>query len=244
VNPTVALTLILLFLMVAAGFVSGSWGYALGREALKGITQPDVRPSTASGEGAPRHEEVSILSEAAILADVKARVEGRTTDATPIIGTPSAIASSPNGANASPQAVTSPVSATTSNPQTAPTLAPIISSTAGLPIASQDQGVTLEVRSVRQDNGALVLDVNLQNGGDRPVQFLYSFMNITDRQGRSFSANTEGLPSELQPNSDSFSGTVTIPMVLLEGVNDLSIALTDYPDQQLQLKLSGIPVVR
>ncbi|MBD2461676.1 hypothetical protein H6G89_11495 [Oscillatoria sp. FACHB-1407] len=227
--------------MVAAGVVSGAWGYALGREALKGITQPDVRPSTALGEGAPRHEEVSILSEAAILADVKARMEGRATDTDTLVATPTTPTASPT---------TSAQTTDAQNPAT-PSASPVVAvnsdanaPVAGLPIAAQDQGVTFEVRSVRQVNGVLVLDVSLQNGGDRPVQFLYSFMNITDSQGRSFSANTEGLPSELQPSSESFSGTVTIPMVLLEGVNDLSIALTDYPDQQLRLKLSDIPVVR
>jgi hypothetical protein len=242
VNPTVTLTLILLFLMVAAGVVSGSWGYALGREALKGITQPDVRPSTALGEGSPRHEEVPILSEAAIVADVKARMEGRTTGTEALVATP--VASTSPTANSQPtNAQTGATPETTASPMVA-TNSDANATVAGLPIASQDQGVTFEIRSVRQVNGALVLDVNLQNGGDRPVQFLYSFMNITDSQGRSFSANTEGLPSELPPNGESFSGTVTIPMVLLEGVNDLSIALTDYPDQQLRLKLSDIPVVR
>ncbi|MDX2215137.1 MAG: hypothetical protein SFY66_17755 [Oculatellaceae cyanobacterium bins.114] len=240
-NPTVALTLILLFLMVAAGVVSGSWGYALGREALKGITQPDVRPSTALGDGTPRHEEVSILSEDAILADVKARMDGRTAETEPLVATPTGTAASPNATAQTTDAQTPMTPEATASPIVAVNADP---NATGLPITSQDQGVTLEVRSVRQENGVLVLDVNLQNGGDRPVQFLYSFMNISDRQGRSFSANTEGLPSELQPNSESFSGTVTIPMVLLEGVNDLSIALTDYPDQQLRLKLSGIPVVR
>ena len=43
-NSTVVLTLVLLVLMVGAGLTSATWGYKLGREALKGITQPDARP--------------------------------------------------------------------------------------------------------------------------------------------------------------------------------------------------------
>lgn len=78
-NSTVALTLILLSLMVAAGVVSAAWGYALGREALQGITQPDVRPASNVGEsdGNPPHrDELILLKEADILEDVEARMNG------------------------------------------------------------------------------------------------------------------------------------------------------------------------
>ena len=51
IDPVVALTLMLLSLVVAATSVSLSWGYALGRSALKGVTQPDIRPTTASIAG-------------------------------------------------------------------------------------------------------------------------------------------------------------------------------------------------
>ncbi len=79
VNPTVALTLLLLTLMGGAGIVSAAWGYALGREALKGITQPDVRPVPAGSEDAqnqPRHQEMMIVPETKILEEVKGRISG------------------------------------------------------------------------------------------------------------------------------------------------------------------------
>lgn len=79
VNPTVALTLLLLALMGGAGVISAAWGYALGREALKGITQPDVRPVPAGGEDAqsqPRHQEMMIVPETKILEEVKGRING------------------------------------------------------------------------------------------------------------------------------------------------------------------------
>ncbi|NJL23691.1 MAG: hypothetical protein HC895_27475, partial [Leptolyngbyaceae cyanobacterium SM1_3_5] len=44
VNSTLALTLVLLTAMVGAGVVSAAWGYAVGGEALKGVTQPNGRP--------------------------------------------------------------------------------------------------------------------------------------------------------------------------------------------------------
>lgn len=86
VNPTVALTLVLLALMGGAGIVSAGWGYALGREALKGVTQPDVRPATAGSEDAqsqPRHQEMMIVPEAKILEEVKGRISGSGANAQP-----------------------------------------------------------------------------------------------------------------------------------------------------------------
>lgn len=79
-NPTVALTFTLLALMFAAGMVSGTWGFALGREALKGITQPDVRPTNNVGnrKGTPANrDQMLILKEPDILKNVKARMEGK-----------------------------------------------------------------------------------------------------------------------------------------------------------------------
>ncbi len=79
-NLTVALTFILLIMMVATGCISASWGFALGREALTGITQPDTRPT----KNIPGHQgnqirpqEVVILREDDILKKVKAQIEGK-----------------------------------------------------------------------------------------------------------------------------------------------------------------------
>jgi hypothetical protein len=80
VNPTLAFTLILLSTMVGAGVVSGSWGYILGREALRGITQPETRPGQVAdtdGESAPRSG-LTILNEDEIINDVRARMAGNT----------------------------------------------------------------------------------------------------------------------------------------------------------------------
>jgi hypothetical protein len=78
-NSTVILTLVLLVLMVGAGLTSATWGYKLGREALKGITQPDARPvnNLTDSQGKPvRRDSVTFLKEDQILKDVKARMEG------------------------------------------------------------------------------------------------------------------------------------------------------------------------
>jgi hypothetical protein len=78
-NSTVTLTLVLLVLMVGAGLTSATWGYQLGREALKGITQPDARPvnNLTDAQGKPvRRDSVTFLKEEQILKDVKARMGG------------------------------------------------------------------------------------------------------------------------------------------------------------------------
>lgn len=79
-NVTVILTFTLLALMFGAGVVSASWGFTLGREALKGITQPDVRPTSNVGsrKGNPAGgKEMVILKEENILKSVKRQIEGK-----------------------------------------------------------------------------------------------------------------------------------------------------------------------
>ncbi|MBD1909290.1 MULTISPECIES: hypothetical protein [unclassified Leptolyngbya] len=77
VNSTVALTLILLALMVGAGVVSAAWGYSMGREALKGVTQPDVRPTTVGEEGGntAKSKAFEIIPESKILEEVKTQMQ-------------------------------------------------------------------------------------------------------------------------------------------------------------------------
>jgi len=86
VNSTIALTLILLSLMVGAGVVSASWGYAMGREALKGVTQPDVRPTAGSAEEPRSNQprEFEVIPEAQILEDVKIQMDGATSYLAPV----------------------------------------------------------------------------------------------------------------------------------------------------------------
>lgn len=79
ISPAVAFTSILLALMVGAGIVSSSWGYALGRQALMGVRQPDTRPasSAASNQAIPNAGHRAILrDEQEIITDVEARMSG------------------------------------------------------------------------------------------------------------------------------------------------------------------------
>lgn len=92
VNPTVILTFILLFLMMGAGLFSGTWGYSLGREALRGITQPDSRPGSpirrSERKDPPSEQGMTFLDETKLIEDVKARMSGKpsTPESTPAPG--------------------------------------------------------------------------------------------------------------------------------------------------------------
>ncbi len=242
-NSTIALTLILLAMMLGAGFVSAMWGFTVGHEALKGVTQPDVRPTkklTDNQQTSPGKEGVPILREEDILVSVNDYINGKGKDSKPenTDKTEKKDDQANNKNKSEPEKKPSPEASTTPTPSTN------IASNLKLPIKSQDRGVTLEVRSATQQGGSLLLNVSLKNNGNNSVRFLYSFLNVADDQGRALSAITDGLPGELPANGEEFSGTVSIPTALLEDAKKLSLTLTDYPDQKLQLKMSEIPITR
>lgn len=244
-NSTVALTLILLAMMLGAGFVSAMWGFTLGHEALKGVTQPDVRPIKDMAEkqkASSGKEGLIILREEDILIKVNEYINS-TKDAKPDnknkdSKTENKDEQANNNSQSEPDAQPSPSPSTTQATLTS------TDSTFNVPLKSEDRGVSLEIRSATQQGGSLLLNVSLKNQGANAVRFLYSFLNVTDEQGRALSAITEGLPGELPPDGQEYSGTVSIPSALIENAQKLSLTLTDYPDQKLQLKMSEIPVTR
>lgn len=242
-NSTVALTLILLAMMLGAGFVSAMWGFTLGHEALKGVTQPDVRPIKDVGnqqKGSSSQEGLVILREDDILTQVNEYINNKGKDSkteNKESKTENKDEQANNSSQPQPDNQQSPEGFTQASFTST-------SSDLKLPIKSEDRGVTLEIRSANQQGGSLLLNVSLKNQGGNAVRFLYSFLNVTDEQGRTLSAITEGLPGELPANGQEYSGTVSIPTALIENAQRLSLTLTDYPDQKLQLKMSEIPVVR
>lgn len=224
-NSTVTLTLILLVLMLAAGYVSAIWGYGVGYEALKGVTQPDARPSNKvklHKNKSGQQKAVVMLKEQDILTSVRARIEGK-------------------GSKVKPE---KPQEQNQQSNQQSPQM--LVASKEilqpGFPLSYKNQGVTLAVLSAHFSGGALQIKLNFKNEGNKSVRFLSSFLDVTDDQGRVLSANTEGLPWELAPNGKTISSTVSIPTALLEDVKKLSMTLTDYPDQQLRLQMSDIPI--
>lgn len=219
-NLTILLTLALLSIMCGLGAFTGIWGFKMGREALKGITQPDTRPNSSliGAKTSTRREEIVFLKEKNILANVKKSMTANT--------------SSGNTSNSQKPPKAGDKAKAEEQKKTVNRF----------PIVASDSGVKLEVSDVRKWGNSLILDVNLKNDGQKAVRFLYSFLNVTDDQGRALSASTEDLPGELPPNSRSYYGIVTIPVALLADAKELSLTLTDYPDQKLQLKMPKIPL--
>ena len=212
INSTIGLTLLLLTAMITAGIFSAIGGMSVGREALKGITQPDTRPTNKlanrQGDDSTK-KQPTFLQEDKILAAVKARMGGK--------------APAPKAASANPK------------------VEPVASK---FPLTTENSGVILDVKSAQTQGDNFVLSLNLTNQSGAAVKFLYTFLEIKDDQGQILSANTDGLPAELPPDEVSYAGTVRIPIAALNKAKTLSLALSDYPDQQIQLKLSNIPVAR
>lgn len=217
VNPTVALTFTLLTLMLGAGLLTGAWGFAIGREALKGITQLDARPTNkGAAQNSSVREDLVLLKEENVLKSVKDKMKTAGRSASP-------------SSSASPQA----------KPEQSKTEA---SPAAKFPMTTQTNGVAMDVTGIRKQGEFLLLDVALKNNSAQAVKFLYSFLNVTDDKGRLIVADTTGLPPELPSKSDRFTGTVSIPNSMLDDAQKISLQLSDYPDQKLQLKMADIPI--
>lgn len=227
VNLTIVFTLILLILMSAAGSVSAMFGFRLGHEALKDVTQPDVRTGhkLRGRNGTLQPGAVATVPEADILASVNKWIQSKGKH--PKLEKPQEQKQQTTNKSA-PAKKNQSADAETHQP--------------GFPIATQNQGVKLEVVSTRYSGGFLLMKVNLKNEGNRDVHFLPSFLAVTDEQGQELSAKTDDMPEDLPANGQSFSSTVSIPTDLLENVQKLSMTLIDYPDQQVRLQLTQIPV--
>ncbi|MGB0560620.1 MAG: hypothetical protein ACPGVO_02300 [Spirulinaceae cyanobacterium] len=226
INPPLALTGTLLVFMVGAGTLSGWLGYRMGYEALKGVTQPDVSPTKQltqndSSTTTAGQEVQMILDEQDLIQQAKELIKGGSQAAPP-----------PEPEAADVEAAIPPEAQLVNDPGEFS------------PIQGNDRGITLAVVNATEDNGDYLLDVSLRNDSGENVQFLYSFLDVRNDQGRPISAITDGLPGELPANGEWFSGTVRIPTPLLEDTQQLSLTLTDYPDQRLQLSLADIPVQR
>lgn len=224
-SSTLKLTVILLTLMGVAGLISGLYGFKMGSLALEGVSQPEVNPTKkASGSqgSSSNPQSFTAVSEQSILVKVDAIINGKKSEAKP--------AEPKKEPEEKPESFLKSESDTSDN------------SPVSFPLKSSDGGVTLEVTKVSQQAGSLLLEVNLKNDSSDEIQFLYSFLDLKDSEGNSLSPITEGLPGKLPANSKPFPGVVKIPTTLIDKEEKLSLNLTDYPEQKLQLKIANIPV--
>lgn len=212
------LSLVLLAIMLIAGSLSALGGYLFGRESLRGVTQPVVNPilGDVSSEGETATPRQTFLQESEIIA----QAEGMRANKSKPTPAPPSVTPSP-----------------TQSPENSQALG-----AAGFPKVVTVEGVKLAVNSVSQVNGDLVLGVTLINQSPVDVQFIYTYLEITSDQGTPLIAITKGLPTEVPAKSESYSGTIHIPLTSLAEVKTLNLSLTDFPNQDIQISIQDIPV--
>jgi hypothetical protein len=218
INATVTFTFVLLFLMLSAGLVSAFSGFSVGREALKGITQPDSRPNKGKAKAASSSDSAQKDGMALMKERIDSTAKG---------------GSSRGGDKSEEKKEDKP--ATKPEEKKADNLAKF-------PIANNVQGVAMEVVATRREGDATLLDVTIKNTSSTPVQFRYTFLSVTDNQGRVVNAETIGLPSEIPANSEVFSGSVKLATSNIQDAKSVTVQLSDYPEQKLQLRLADIPI--
>lgn len=206
-------------------------GYFFGYQSLKGVTQPDKNPflgTSASGEDYPRQGS-PFVSEQDIINQVEKQIKG-------ISKSQQAAKKEAAQANKDKDKDKDKDKNATASPS------PKDGNAKSLPIVAKSQGVILEIRSVTFTEDNTTLDVALRNEGNAPVQFLYDFLDVTDNQSQTFSTEVKGLPTDLKPKSETYSGTIKIIGVSEEASKALTLSLSDYPEQRIKLEASGIPI--
>lgn len=219
---TLWLTFALLLMMLTAGGASFYIGSVIGREALKAVTQPEVNSEDQLGNKNPKggkFKGLKIINEKDILVEVYN-----------ITHRPSNLQK-----QSTPDSETNLIDYQPANNLIDPT---------AFPITDRSKGVTLEVSDARYEDDSLLLGLKLKNEGKKPVNFLYSFLDLKDEHGRPLSAIPEGLPGLLPPDGKNHHGVLRIPTALLGDAKQVSVTLNDYPERSLELKLKQIPVSR
>ena len=222
------LTLILIgtiiLMMLAGGSASAYIGYLMGREALKVVTQPDINSEQSLDKKQPlggTHKGLKIVTEREVLINVYNYIEAKK-----------------KGNRFVEQSLNQQLLDESTNKSSESDKDP------AFPISNRSGDVTLEVSQAHREGNSLTLNVKMKNEGSQSRRFLYSFLDVRDDRGRPLSAITEGLPGQLPANGKNFSGKFRIPLVLVDQTRNISLTLTDYPEQNLELKLEKIPVVR
>lgn len=234
-TPTLTLSAILVSIMLGSGMASGVYSYKMGYESLKGVSQPDVNPTkklSNSQKTSGEYQEFVPVKEKDILKKVDTYIKSKKNAKS----SPAKANNQKDKSNEKKQSSLNLLDSTDSNQKAKQTVS--------FPLKVQDQGVTLEVEKAIERGNSLLLDVTLQNHGEKAVQFLYSFLEVRDNQGNSLSAITNGLPAQLPANGENFRGKIQISGTSGREGQQLSMRLTDYPDQKLQLSIANIPVVR
>lgn len=220
INSTIKLTLLLLVAMSAAGTASAYLAYRAGYQALQGVNQPDINPTkklTDIKKTSTKPVKFKPIDEKTILIKVYNR-----THRTEKAKTNHQSVDEKGDKDTETKETKQSLEQNTAPPDNSQTVA-------NFPKKVEDNGVSLEVKDVKNQGNIIALTVNLKNEGTESIKFLYSFLEVSDNQGNSLSAVTEGLPEELPANRENFQGIIKIPATLVHDAQTLSLNLTDYP---------------
>jgi hypothetical protein len=230
----VVITLSLLGVMATITLISAIVGYKVGAIALEGVTQPEANPAKKFANGKYELDDPQSfkpLNEKTIIEQVYYTIQ-RKSEAFK----PESVAKPETESDNAPDN-SAPVA--TANPDVNPEPSP---ATTKLPLESTASDVVLSVNGMEQSGNSLVLAISLQNKGDRPRRFLYSFLEIKDDTGNAIGGITEGLPEEIPPNQQVFTGQIKIPRAIVQDGQTLTLTLSDYPQQSLTLSIPNIPI--
>jgi hypothetical protein len=230
-DRTLILTSILLFFMLTAGIISGVLGFISGHTALKGVTQPDIRPNNNKSGSNLGSKNLEMLQERELIANVKKQM-----------GIDEPKKDPKKQAEDAKKQVEAFEKAIKNDPK------PEIL-VAELPIVREDQGIVMAVKSVSTQGNNVKVELTLVNQGSQSVNFGQSTINVTKdssaeklgQNAQGISATTVGLPSNLPANGKEVKITISIPKNAVDKVKTISLQLTDI-DKKLQLEASGIPV--
>jgi hypothetical protein len=222
-DRTLLLTSILLFFMLAAGILSGVIGFISGHEALKGVTQPDIRPNNNKGSN-PENintKGLELIKEQDLIANMKKQmgVEEPKKDA--------------QQAKDAKQKAADFAKAVKNDPK-------IGLAIAKLPIVRDDQGISMTIKSIESQGNNVKLGITIANRGSQSINFGQG-LSVTNDKSQSISAVTDGLPSSLAATGKEADVTLTISKAALDKVKSISLQLTDV-DKKLQLEAAGIPI--
>jgi uncharacterized sporulation protein YeaH/YhbH (DUF444 family) len=223
-DRTLLLTSILLFFMLAAGIASGVLAFISGHEALKGVTQPDIRPNNNKGGNQQNinTKGLELIQESELIASSKKQM-----------GVDEPKKDAQQAKDAKKQAADFE-KAVKNDPKAGLPLAK-------LPIVRQDQGITMTLNSIATKGNALRLELTLSNHGSQPVNFGQGTIGVTNDRSQIINATTTGMPTSLAANGRDVKVTLNIPKNALDKVKSVSLQLTDV-DKKLQLEASGVPI--
>ena len=227
-NSKITLALTLLTFMLGVGTASAWCAMKIGEASLQGVSQPDTNPTkkfAAKQKATNEPQQFVPVDEQAIIKQIKGKIDEVSNKNKPV-----------QKANSVEK---EKVKADKSTPDNA---VKVSAASSQFPLKAEAGGVTLEVLNARREDDSLIFDVALTNQGKEVVKFLYSFLEVKDSNNQSLGAIAENLPQELPANGKTFSGTVRILAFNTKGEEKLSLNLTDYPDQKLNLLIANIPV--